>query len=407
MVNGGTNARHRKRLVAACALSLLLLSVPTLAQNSEPDAKRVLRQLLSRGAEAVTYTERFEGAVRSQQLSSILSSLEDSLGSFKAVEGEASPYTLRFANGTARAEIVVDKEARIAGLRFSNVTRETATLDAAVEGLLALPGTISLTILEEGAPLLSAGSSEPLAVGSAFKLAVLRALEDAIGEGTTSWQRVLQLPEGRRSLPSGISQNWPVGSRVTTETAAILMISLSDNTATDLLIRHLGREAVEEYAPNSRPLLTTREFFLLKAPGQAEMRQRYLQAPVSERRRLLESGIGSELPEESLFAGGPVHPEIEWFFTTEELAELIGEIDSRPLLSISPGPFDPSGWSYLGYKGGSEPGVLNMTLLLVSKAGTEYSLSATQNRADAAVDPGPFISAINSILYHLSRDTES
>ncbi|MFP4302233.1 MAG: hypothetical protein ACLFQZ_09420, partial [Spirochaetaceae bacterium] len=155
VVRGGRNARPRQHLVAAYALSLLLLSVPTLAQNSEPNAKAVLRQLLRRGPQAITYTERFEAAVSLDQLNSILSSLTDNLGSFQAVEEDASPFSLRFANGTARAEIVVDDEGRIAGLRFANVTKETATLDAAVEELLALPGTESLTILENGKTLRS------------------------------------------------------------------------------------------------------------------------------------------------------------------------------------------------------------------------------------------------------------
>ena len=40
-------------------------------------------------------------------------------------------------------------------------------------------------------------------------------------------------------------QDWPPGAAVTVETLATLMISVSDNTATDTLIRLVGRERVE------------------------------------------------------------------------------------------------------------------------------------------------------------------
>ncbi|MCX6141540.1 MAG: hypothetical protein NTX15_12095 [Candidatus Kapabacteria bacterium] len=43
-------------------------------------------------------------------------------------------------------------------------------------------------------------------------------------------------------------------------------------------------------------------------------------------------------------------------------------------------------WSYVGYKGGSETGVINMTYLLRHKNGDWYGLSVSWNRSDAAVD---------------------
>jgi beta-lactamase class A len=244
-----------------------------------------------------------------------------------------------------------------------------------------------------------AGADEPLPVGSSFKLAVLRAVERAVSEGRTSWDEAVELTEQDISLPSGILQDWPTGAAVTVESAALLMMSRSDNTATDLLIRHLGRTAVEEFSPNSIPLLTTREAFLLKSEDGQSARRSYIEGSVRERREILRD-LSGELPPESLFAGGPVHLEIEWFFTAEELTGLILEIDRMDILGVNAGPLNRSDWQDLGYKGGSEPGVLNMTVRVVSASGDEYAVSATQTD-DAPVDTNAFTSALQSILVHL------
>src|SRR3546814_3183673 len=58
--------------------------------------------------------------------------------------------------------------------------------------------------------------------------------------------------------------------------------------------------------------------------------------------------------------------------------------EARRILGLNPGiPADAaSHWAYVGYKGGSEPGVLDMTLLLHAKSGGWYALSGTWNRSE-------------------------
>ena len=91
------------------------------------------------------------------------------------------------------------------------------------------------------------------AVGSAFKLAVLAALKDQVAAGALAWDDVATLEAGHISLPSGILQAWPVGSPLTIHTLASLMISVSDNTATDALIALLGRDLIESYTTLNHP----------------------------------------------------------------------------------------------------------------------------------------------------------
>ena len=81
---------------------------------------------------------------------------------------------------------------------------------------------------------------------------------------------------------------------------------------------------------------------------------------------------------------------IEWFASAEDLARVMqylaqhtatGEAAlARKILSINPGlSIDHEQWSYIGYKGGSEPGVLDLTFLLRHGSGPWYVLTATWN----------------------------
>ena len=110
-----------------------------------------------------------------------------------------------------------------------------------------LPGQTSIAVarLGEGAPVMLAGH-EPdraLAIGSTFKLFILAELSRQIRAGERRWSDVV--PLDRRSIPSGMLQNWPPGSPLTLHSLAALMISISDNSATDVLLRTLGRGNVE------------------------------------------------------------------------------------------------------------------------------------------------------------------
>jgi hypothetical protein len=72
--------------------------------------------------------------------------------------------------------------------------------------------------------------------------------------------------------------------------------------------------------------------------------------------------------------------QIEWFFTTEELCRLIYELKDRDEISINPGLVLKEKWHIVGYKGGSEPGVLQYTHLLQKNENSNiYTISVTVN----------------------------
>jgi hypothetical protein len=55
-------------------------------------------------------------------------------------------------------------------------------------------------------------------------------------------------------------------------------------------------------------------------------------------------------------------------------------------------------WSYIGYKGGSEPGVLNMTYLLQATKGQWFAMSITWNNSQAPLDNGKIFALVQRAL---------
>ena len=245
------------------------------AANLSP--KAALERLFIGGpVQAEWFSESFLSQVPVSQLSAILRDLTDQLGRYEGVEGGSSPFTLRFAQGSATAQIALDEQGKISGLFFSDLANEVGSLEEAVAQLRALPGQVGVTVLENGQERAAANADTPLGVGSAFKLAVLATLQDQIKAGTHAWDEVVTLEPKWKGLPSGTLQTWPDGAPLTLQTLATLMISISDNTATDALINIVGREAIEAKTERNRPFLTTQEAFKLKNPQNKAFLERYL-----------------------------------------------------------------------------------------------------------------------------------
>lgn len=290
------------------------------------------------------------------------------------------------------------------------------------------PPTLLLDPIHE----LNAGRS--LAVGSTFKLYVLIALAAKIDRGEAAWETELAIDDKIKSLPSGVMQNEKDGTKFPIKQFALKMISISDNTATDHLMHFVGREAIEVVFLNpafekfggvtwhpdddhpldielarreTLPFLTTREMFALKLAQDRTLVERYAKAPVADRRAMLapapadpkiEAKAGEvystqpSLAMVSFWLKPVAIDQVEWFVSTREactamlmldLMRQSRERDLTPLgdiLGANPGiPLNPKVWKRFFYKGGSEPGVLNLTWLLERDDGMTFTLSITLN----------------------------
>ena len=325
------------------------------------------------------------------QVRSIIISIKDQLGKYQEVKQDGNDYVVIFDQGSLPTKIVLNSQQQISGLLFQSPNFKVSSLDKVVKDFQTLPGKVSFLVLENASVKATLNTKEPLAVGSTFKLAVLKALKSQIAGGKHSWQEVVTLQEDKKSLPSGILQTWPDNSPLTLQSMASLMISVSDNTATDILIDLVGREAIESITPRNRPFLTTRELFVLKAMGNDKLLKLYRQGKEKQRRQILGEIGKLPVPDVNQFIGtNPKALDMEWFFTAEELCGLMKEVGDLPLMSINPGVADAKDWQKVAFKGGSEPGVLNLTTWLQGKNGKQYCVVGTWNNSKAPVDEVKF-----------------
>ncbi|MDB9524560.1 serine hydrolase [Oscillatoria sp. CS-180] len=319
------------------------------------------------------------------QLEGVLSQVTQGLGDYQGVVETEAGFDVKFERGTVPAQLQLDGNNQIISLFFQPAALPLS-LEQATSAIQNVPYPASLLVLKNNTEQATVNADVPLAIGSAFKLAVLAALQNRIQAGELSWDTVVGLQPAWKSLPSGMLQDWPAGTALTLDTLATLMIAISDNTATDALIDIVGRETLEALTPRNQPFLTTRDFFALKNPANADWLERYRQGNLSEKRQVLEATPTLPLPQESLFAGNPVSLDVEWFFTGQELCQLMEQVAPLSAMRVNPGVANPANWQSVAFKGGSEPGVLNLTTWLKDSADNTYCIVTTWNNADQALD---------------------
>ncbi|MGP8207173.1 MAG: serine hydrolase [Acidimicrobiales bacterium] len=241
------------------------------------------------------------------------------------------------------------------------------------------------------------GATTPAPLGSAFKLYVLDALAEAIASGHVSWAQELTITSRTKSLLGGVLDNEPDGTRVPVKQVASDMISISDNTAADMLISLVGRGAVEAVTRATGmadpaldvPFLTTRELLVLKLDDWPKLAQRYLALSPAGRLALL-TGTVDRVPT-APFTSAWTKPRdintLEWFASPTDICHVYASLAAlarRPelaplasVLSLNPGDMSlpPAEWRSVWFKGGSEPGVLTLNYLATTKSGHTYVVS--------------------------------
>jgi len=257
-------------------------------------------------------------------------------------------------------------------------------------------------------PIHAIDASTPAPLGSAFKLYVLDALARAIAAHRVSWDQPLTVTSGVKSLPSGVLQNDPNGTRVPVRQVAAGMISISDNTAANMLIALLGRPAVEAATRSSgmadpaldAPFLTTRELFVLKLDDWPRLADHYLALSPAGRLALLTGSI-DHVPLSSLRLAPWSVPRdvgsLEWFASPADICRVYASLAAlarRPglapvasILQINDGGIGLSSrqWRSVWFKGGSEPGVLTLTYLATTRTGQTYVVSALAENPSAPI----------------------
>jgi beta-lactamase class A len=350
------------------------------------------------------FAKSFREAVSSAKIDALVSSMRSELGALKGVTKTADGYVATFERGTVAASAQLDEQGRFTGLFFRAPQLSKVALPEALARFSALPGKVSVFVVTKGAPNEGLAMELPLAVGSTFKLSVLAALRDRIEvDKSLSWEHVVALGARHKSLPSGILQDWPDKTPLTVGSLAALMISRSDNTATDALLDLVGRARVEQRGSRNKPFLSTREMFILKAKTGEPLLTRWRAGDEAARRKLVDEMKAAPLPAIDSMSSAPTAPDVEWFYTTGELCALMAKVADLPAMHINPGAADPKQWDAVAYKGGSEPGVINMTTF-VRKGDRTHCVSATWNHVEA-LEESKFASAYAMVLAALAQRT--
>lgn len=390
-----------RKLTVIFLLLVLIFTAATLSAQESPGDENItaLKTIFKANPSEMVVSKYFDAsflkAVPEDKIKKLLSELLPLLGEFRAAvkTGEGS-YNLIFSKGRIPSKISLGANKLIQGLWVGNPTLADDDLDKISEELKKLDGTVSVAIMKNGSEevfLLNADA--PLGVGSSFKLYVLKALGEKIKAGDCEEKTVIELSKEKFSLPSGTLQNWPDKTPVTLKTLANFMMSISDNTATDVLIDFVGRDRVEKCAPERvRPFLKTLEMFKVKWGMTSKEQQEFIAAGTDGKRKILEGIAGMDKSKLKVDLGKPILiSSVEWHLTARELCGIIYELRNDSSISINPGLADADRWQRVGYKGGSETGVLNYTHILQEKNGGDfYSVSATINNETAEVQTEKF-----------------
>lgn len=356
---------------------------------------------------SVLFDESFLKQVPKSQIESILKNFEDNYGEYEKVEIEDDgSLKIHYEKAVMPGRIGFTNEGKVSTLWYGPPVLRDDSIEKIESEFAELEGEVSLCVRKDGVEILAINEDERLAIGSTFKLFVLKGLINAIGGGKFRWDQVHYVPEDAKSLPSGILQDWPENQPATTMTLANLMISQSDNTATDFLIDQIGRDELNKLVPPENiPLLKTIEMFKLKCTDQVDP-DAYLDADFEMRKQILVdlASIPKDEIDLSYLSSPRMIDKIEWFASSSELCRLIESLYEVVCLEINPGLANKDDWYFVGYKGGSEPGVLNHTYLLQkTDVSPLISISATVNDTEKFVDDDKFNELISRLITELRK----
>jgi len=386
-------------LAAALALLMMLVGASPAGAQGFTAEQLVLMKLF--GTDPISsdmFAPGFLAQVSMDQILEVFNRTRATVGAPVSIEKSGpNTYVVHTAAYEVPVDIGLDRNGRIAALLIHPGSPTFASIDDVIAAINGLKGKVSYLVTRDRSVLYAQGQAAPIAVASAFKLAVLAVVADEIGAGRFGWDTVVHLKAGEVSLPTGEIQNFPPGSPLTVHTLAAFMVSQSDNTATDVLIDLVGRDKVAAKLGTDFALKTT-EFFKLKADP--ALRLRFGSADTAGRLKAAGEMDALPLPNAADVAA-PLDAGIEWYAPPARLCSLIAEVAGLDVFEINPGVARKADWSRIAFKGGSEVGVASLNTDLTDKAGHHYCVSLTQNDSQV-LDEARFTALYTALIDKLA-----
>ena len=272
-------------------------------------------------------------------------------------------------------------------------------------------------------------ATTPRATASIFKTWVLGGVAQAVADGSAGLDDAIPLVASEIA-PGGTINNEDIGDPFSLLDLAILMLGISDNTATDLLHQWVGREIIEGYIAASgnahpellTPILSINEQFHLFFSFPLATSQGYVNGSESFQRDFLETQIVPKGPvtsypygNEALFIDG------SWQASPMDVCSNLATLrlqtppgDAFTLVDKAMGasaaqPGIRDAWDRVWYKGGNlESGVngqlvLTHAWLLERRGEAPYVLVAMSNKQAGGIDVFKVQSITNRMLELLSN----
>lgn len=151
-------------------------------------------------------------------------------------------YEFVFERYTMKVSISKDNSGKINTLFFSDIV-EKNDFEVTLKNIKELNFRKSFLVkdLKTNEEIFGINKIEQLPIASAFKMYILASIEKE------DIPKIIILDRKHYSIPPFMLHNWPERYPVTISTLLFLMISKSDNTATDHLINYLGKEKNYNY----------------------------------------------------------------------------------------------------------------------------------------------------------------
>ncbi len=161
----------------------------------------------------------------------------------------------------------------------------------------------------------------------------------------------------------------------------------------------------------NQPFLSTMNLFQLKWDISEDQLRQYLAGNTAARRAFIQSMKPPATTDALLAAASTSAPKmidkVEWFASAADLCRALAWFQAddktrkvaRQVLSINPGiPLSTARWPYIGFKGGSEPGLMSLNFLLRSQNNQWYTVSAIWNDPKSAVNEPEWIGLVSRAI---------
>jgi len=374
------------------------------------------------------FSDLFKKYISEEKIKLVFKELRNKYGNivgYKTIDLNKGIFEIEFEKVILTLSITLDG-GKINSLYFSNPTTKN---NFSIANLNEINSEKSILIknLNDNKIIFEFNKELPLEISSLFKLYLLM----GVLEKENDLSKIIKINENYYSIPPSILYYFPKNSLVTLYTYLFLMISQSDNTATDHIISFVGEDKIPlllkkygnlNYEMNI-PFLYTSDIFRIFYS--TENLKSYLNSNAGDKQLILKklrndkeinniiTNRDLKKMEDVLLKNNDYHTKIGWFAsasdicrffeyaikskeikTIKEILAANTEISVNSLISDD----IKEKYKYIGGKLGSKFGVVSVGFLITTKKDTPYCFSAIFNSKEPITYESIYMKVISPIL---------